>query len=400
VERPSIVTAGLLAATAVLVVFWFVSSRFPAADTDALRHFSTEFLTRAQAYNRVRYGIFAGRNLAHLGVLALLVAGAPWLAGRVVALMGGRPTLGALALGLVIGSILLLADLPFGLWRYQVDTLAGLSTMPLGLWLSDTLKGFLLAQAISLPAIAVFFFLVHRFSSSWHLLAGAGLGVFLVISAALAPLVIDPLFHRFWPLEDKAMYQEIRHMAQDAGIEVRDVLVMDASRRTTRANAYFTGVGRTRRIVLYDTLTNQFPRGETLMVVAHEIGHWKAGHITKGITLGTLGFLALLGVIRVTIGTRPTVTHLPLVFLIWSLAALLSMPVNNAISRGFEREADGIALELGQDPSAWISLEKRLAAKNLADVNPHPLVKVVVFTHPPILERIATAEGAGPGRAE
>jgi len=397
VERPCIVTGGLWVATIMLLAFWFVSSRVPAVDADALRHFSPEFLTAASAYNRVRYAIFTGRNLTHLGVLALLVAGSPWLASRAVTLMGGRQTLGAVTLGLAIGLILLLADLPFGLWRYQVDTAAGLSTMPLGLWLSDTLKGFLLAQAVSLPAIAIFFFLVHRFPSSWHLLAGAGLGVFLVISATLTPLVIDPLFHTFWPLEDKAMSQEIRKMAQQAGIEVRDVLVMDASRRTTRANAYFTGVGKTRRIVLYDTLLNEFPGGETLMVVAHEIGHWKAGHITRGIALGTLGLLALLAVIRVTVGTRPTVAHLPMVFLIWSLAAILSLPVSNAISRGFEREADRIALELGQDPSAWISLEKRLAGKNLADVNPHTLVKVIAFTHPPILERIATAEGAKPG---
>lgn len=390
-ERPWLLIVGLFAATLILALIWFFASRSPIPQ-QALHHFSADFLTRAATYNRARYGLFVARNLVYLGTLVLLVNRSRPLAERALIASGGRPCVAVALLGLAIGVLLLAANLPFDLWRYRLDMAAGLAVPNLSLWASDILKSFLLNQVIILPGLIGLYFLVIRFPHTWHLLATLGVAFFMVISTALTPLIVDPLFYRFTPLEDAEMVRDITLMADNAGINLDEVLVMDASRRTTRVNAYFTGVGRTRRIVLYDNLLTGFPPGETLMVVAHEMGHWLARHIAKGIAIASVGAFILLWLIRFSVGSEPTLGHLPHALLVWALVSILSMPLYNNISRGFEREADRIAMDLRQDPSAWISLEKGMAERNLADVLPHPYIEGVLFTHPSILERIQTAE--------
>ena len=384
-------TVGLIAASLTLALLWFFASR-SSVSQEALRYFSADFLTRAAIYNRARYGLFVARNLVYLGTLVLLAARSRPLAERILAASGGRPYVAVVIFGFAIGMFLIVVNLPFDLWRYQLDIAAGLAVPNIGLWASDILKSFLLNQVIILPGLAGLYLLVNRFPQGWHLLATIGVAFFLVMSAALTPLVVDPLFHRFTPLEDPSMVGGIILMADNAGIKVDEVLVMDASRRTTRVNAYFTGVGGTRRIVLYDNLLAGFDPGETLMVVAHEMGHWVARHIAKGLGIASVGAFVLLWLVRFSVGSQLTLGHLPHVLLIWALASILSMPLYNGISRDFEREADRIAMDLREDPGAWISLEKGMAERNLADVLPHPYIEFVLFTHPSIIERIQTAE--------
>jgi len=183
-------------------------------------------------------------------------------------------------------------------------------------------------------------------------------------------------------------------MAAAAGINIDRVLVADASRRTSKVNAYFTGMGRTQRIVLYDTLLQRFSREELLAVVAHEMGHWRGRHLAAGVALEALGTFAALFLLNFAtnrMGLAGDFRIIPLAFLFMLLVTTAAAPPQNAISRAKERQADAAALELTGNPEAVISLQQSLAQANLSVVRPHPLLKFALYTHPPTMERIEHA---------
>ena len=183
-------------------------------------------------------------------------------------------------------------------------------------------------------------------------------------------------------------------LADEAVIDVEEVLDADASRRTRKVKAYFRGVGRSKRIVIYDNLLHNFSNEETLSVVAHEMGHWKHAHILKGIILGAIGTflgLFLLQKLLAAAGPAASVRALLLAMLFLTLFSFAGLPVENAVSRFFERQADVEAIRLTGDPYTAVTLEQNLARANLAEVDPHPFVKFILYTHPPVLERISLA---------
>jgi STE24 endopeptidase len=201
----------------------------------------------------------------------------------------------------------------------------------------------------------------------------------------------------------------VRALAAKAGLPVDEVLEADASRRTTKANAYFTGLGRTKRIVLYDTLVKSAPPDEVRMVVAHEMGHWRHQHIWKGLALGAaagfLGWGAAAWVLGWAVGRQAfrlagpsDLAGLALVALVLLTLEAVTLPIQTAISRAFEREADRASLELTEDPAAFIRGEVTLARTNLADLTPPRPIVWLLYTHPPVLERIAAAESYAAAR--
>lgn len=406
VSAPSrwILLATALAAALVLSLVLVGALAGPGWTPAAERYFDPDFLSRARAYNRTRYLLFALGQALTVGTLALGVARG-WhrqVADFITGLVGPRPLLAVALFTALLFLALRAAGLPMGLVRLALDHRYGLSSQPLGLWLSDWLKGLAVEVAVLIPLATGLFWLVRRWPQGWWLPAAGGLALYLIAASYLGPVVVDPLFHRFTPLRDPALAGEVRDLARRAGVAADEVLVMDASRRTHRVNAYFAGVGRTRRIVLYDTLLSRYDRRQVLLVLAHELGHWRLGHIRRGLGLGVLGGAAGLWLAQRLLtgaGPRPgdpsQVAVLTLFFLLASLAAL---PVQNLVSRAFEREADRFALALTGDPAGMAALEERLGRDNLADVDPHPLVRAVLFTHPPVVERMEAALG-GPGRA-
>jgi len=209
------------------------------------------------------------------------------------------------------------------------------------------------------------------------------------------PVLIDPLFYKFSPLENKNLENRIIKIAEDAGIKIGGILVADASRKTNRINAYFTGIGSTKRIVIYDNLINKNTDDEVLSVIAHEMGHWKYRHIFISIIIGSAAAVLLLFVLRlmqVSIGAAPCIKLVLLMFFIFSLVSYITMPFQNSLSRQFEKQADKTAIELAGNPGVSISMFKKLAHANLSNTNPHPLLKIIIYTHPPIIERIKNAE--------
>jgi STE24 endopeptidase len=217
-----------------------------------------------------------------------------------------------------------------------------------------------------------------------------------------APIVLEPLFNRFRALDDPALTGELRALAERAGVPVRDVLVADASRRTRRENGYVSGLGATRRIVLFDNLLDQSEPRQIRLVVAHELGHRRARHVERGTLLamagaatvvlvlwGVLSWPALLGAIGASGPGDPRVA--PFLLLVVSVFEILGLPLGAALSRRWEREADRSSLALTRDPEAFESAHRRLARANLADLEPPRAVYALLFSHPTAPERIATA---------
>lgn len=384
--------AGLVAL--LLLVATLTHTGWPA---EAQRYFDPAYLARAREYSRIRHLIYLLGQALPAGLLLLAIArgwhhqAADWVAG----LVAPRSLLAvALLTGLTLLAMTLLG-LPAGIVRFVVDHRYGLSTQTPGLWVADLLRSVAISLAVTMPLLAGLFWIIRRLPGLWWPAAAAGFALYLLAASALAPVLIDPLFHRFTPLQDPAMAGEIRELARRAGVPVDEVLVMDASRRTRRVNAYFTGVGGTRRIVLYDTLLQGYDRRHVMLVLAHELGHWRLGHIYQGIALGSLGGVFTFWLAQRLLngaGGRPGEPAQVVVLLafLW-LVSFASLPLQNWISRTFERQADRFALELTGDGPGMAQLEVQLGRDNLADPAPHPLTVAVLYTHPPLLERIETA---------
>jgi STE24 endopeptidase len=227
---------------------------------------------------------------------------------------------------------------------------------------------------------------------------------FSVLLLFLSPYVIEPLFFKFEPIREEGLEVEIRAVAEKAGLRVSRIFQVDASRRSKHSNAYFTGIGKVKRIVLFDTLLSQMSHREIVAVLAHEMGHWKKKHVLKrlGLTAGTALIALYLAFRLLEGGALPSVIGLPgaSLYLQWVvlgfLAAIAGLPLGPAfaaLSRRDEREADRYAAELTRDPEALATALLKLSRENLANLHPHPLYAKVYYSHPPVIERVRALRG-------
>jgi STE24 endopeptidase len=353
------------------------------ADDDAEALFGPEQVERGRRYHRPLYRAFALDLVLALGTLGLLAAG-PWPDGLPWWL--GGPLFAATATVAVA-----LVRLPLSLWRgWARERRWGLSTQTLAGFLADRAKGIGVGVVLAALTVLGLEALVRLVPGAWPV-AAAGVGAALVLALGfVAPVVLEPLFNRFAPLADAELAADLRALAERAGVPVREVLVADASRRTAKANAYVSGLGATRRLVLFDTLLAASPASEVTAVVAHELGHRRARHVAQATVLGmagaAVGAVALWAVLGERAGEPADV---PLVLLVLSLLELLALAPGAYLSRRWERAADRFALRLTRDPEALEAAFRRLAATNVADLAPPLLVRALVLTHPPLPERIA-----------
>ena len=318
-------------------------------------------------------------------------AGGGWIATAV---------LGAVALRL----LLWLLDLPFSLWRERIDHAWGLSTRTTRLFWFDELRGLVLG-AVLFAAVSLGFFAVTRGAPDrWAVIAGAcGVALVFVLSFLL-PVVVEPLFNRFRPLPDGTLRDRLTELAEHAGVRVRDVLVSDASKRTTADNAYVSGFGRTRRIVLWDTTIEHCGEAEIASVAAHELGHAKRQDVLSLTAAGALGAVVSVAVLAwaLGLGALRDAAHasgaqdprtLPLIVAVATVLGMLGGPALNTFSRRVERRADQFSLDVTRDPAAMVATWRRLGVRNIADLDPHPLRVLLFATHPPIAARLAHARG-------
>jgi STE24 endopeptidase len=383
----------------------------PAPGGDRLhRYFTAEEVARGDAYMHGRYWLFAAGvtlRLSGLLLLALTPASAA-LRTLAVRLAPAHPTLAVAIYVALLAVAFELLLLPLGYYSgFLREHAFGLSTQTLPGWWWDRAKSLLLSQALAVPAGTLLVTLWRKYPGGRWVLPAWLLGALLtLLLVALAPLVIDPLFNTIRPLPDQSLRQRVVALAARAGLPVEQVYETDASRRTRKGNAYFTGLGATKRIVLYDTLVRGNDPEEVELILAHEMGHWRAAHIWKGLALSLAGLAVALWVGAAVLSwaaARPAfhlagpadVAGLPVFLLAVYLLSLLSMPLQVAISRHFEREADRASLVLTENPAAFIRAEVSLARSNLADLTPPRPLVWLLYTHPPVMERIRMAEEFG-----
>lgn len=374
----------------------------PGADTD----FSPAEVERASRYHRPLYVAFLAEAALGLAVAAAFAFGWPGdrLAGAIANLPWWAEAL--VLMGAVLGASFLVR-LPLGFWRgYLRERRYGFSTQMAAGWLADRLKALALALALTALPLIGLVGLARALPTGWPAVAAPGAAVLVVLLGLVAPVVLEPIFNRFRPLEDDALADDLRELSIRARVPVQQVLVADASRRTRKENAYVSGLGRTRRVVLYDTLLARAEPRELRLITAHELSHRRERHVAKGVVLGALGaaasVLALwallrsggaLDAIEATGAADPRAV--PFVLLAASVFELASLPAAAWISRRWERAADRGSLELTGDPNGFVQTFRSLARANLSDLDPPRLAYACLFSHPTPPERIGAARRWG-----
>ena len=386
---------------ALLVAAWVISG-LDRADVAAERFFSEEEIASADAYRAPLYRAFALRVALDLGLLASLAftgAGA-WL-GR---LRGPRWVRGAVLAIAAIVMLRVLVRLPVSFWAgYLHEHEWGFSTQTVWGWLSDVGRSVAVALAVSIPAYAAAVWVVRRFPRRWPALLAPATAALVLLSSFVWPVVVEPLFNRFEPLRGPAA-ERFESLADRAGVPIEGVLVADASRRTRKENAYVSGFGETKRLVLYDTLLRSAPLEEVEVVVAHELGHRRGGHVLWGTLIGAVGAAGVVLLLWLLARWRAAADAtgasgvadprmLPALLLAIALLNLAALPPANLVSRALEKEADRYALSLTGDPEAYAATQRGLARRNLSDLDPGPVAYRFLSTHPPAPERISYATG-------
>jgi len=362
--------------------------------------FDSEQVERARRYHRPAYLARVAGIALGLLVLGSLSFGA--LGDLLFGLVDGLPWWGeAIAFSALVALVGSLVATPIAFWRgYLHERRWGFSTQTLGGWVSDRAKGVAIGMALTVIPMFGLIASVHLFPSWWPLLAALGGATIVFVVTFLAPVLLEPMFNLFAPLSDDALAEDLRQLADRAGVPVRDVLVADASRRTTKHNAYVSGIGKTRRVVLWDTLLDRGAPGEVRLVVAHELGHRRFRHVAIGTAIAMGGAaLFVLGLwvlfqwdqLLAAIGADgpgdPRV--IPFVLFAGSVAELALRPFALALSRRWERDADRFSLELTGDPEAYEATHRNLALSNLGDLDPPKAAYLFFFSHPTAPERLA-----------
>ncbi len=409
------VLGAALLVTVILTTPWEVLPTPDAgrAPIDPGRDFTAAEHAREDAYHRQLWPAYLLALLASLtaaAVLGFTSAGARLIRAVARPLGGGRGwqlVLGAGAVG-VVGR---LATLPFGIWREQVARDYGLTVRDWGDYAVDLAKSTGIAWAVTLIGLGVLYLLVWRFPRRWWV-AGAGVGAGLVLASSYAyPVVIEPAFNDFSSMAQGPLRTSLLELAKTDGVSVSDVLVADASKRTSRINAYVSGFGGSRRIVIYDTTLRRLPPEQVRMIVAHELGHVEDADVLHGTMEGALGMAAGICVVFAALAT-PGVRRraglepppapgsprggfepasLALVLALVSVLVAVTTPIQLLVSRRVEARADVHSLDLTRDPATMAAMQRQLTLSNLGELDPSRLVYGVITTHPMGTERIALA---------
>ena len=407
------VLAVLVAGVVVVAAITIPWHRPPAPRADqlaALGQLPKDQVARARAFHaELRPGTYAALVMGLAGALAL---GLTPLGARLVAAIGrpfgdnwiARAVLG----GLVVVLIVDVVTLPFAAWRHTVVVKYGISTQTWGAWALDLLKSYAVGAVIGGLALLGFYSVVRLAPRGGGAFGAGGAFLLVVLVSFVLPVLVEPIFNKFTPMADGPLRTELLALAERDGVPVRDVLVADASRRTTAVNAYVSGFGPTRRIVVYDTMLSQATSDEVVSVTAHELGHAKDNDVLTGTLLGGLGaaaavialyllgsWSALLRAAGVDAIGVPEATAL--LVAVVTLAGLVSGPASAFVTRGIEARADAHALALTGDAATFEDMQRRLGTVNLSDPDPPTWEHVMFASHPSTVERMAAARAYARG---
>jgi STE24 endopeptidase len=376
---------------------------------DAERYAQSQAYTRESARFEIIHSTFSLTVL-----LAFWTAGGfGWLDGFARGKAAGEIPAGLVFLGLLfVGHTLL--HLPFSIYdTFVIEEKYGFNKTTPKTFVIDQIKGLLLAAALGLPLAAGILWIFGHVAHAW-LWAWGFFVAFQLFLTWLAPTLILPLFNKFTPMADGPLLRAIHAMAEKCGFPLAEISVMDGSKRSTKANAFFTGFGKTKKIALYDTLVEEQTQDELVAVLAHEIGHFKLKHIVQRIAVSIVQAAALFFLLGLVIdggkfsrelfdafGVEKISPHVGLV-----LFGLLFSPVSRLLgiaaaawSRKHEFEADAYAAEATGNPESLVTALKKLSAKNLSNLTPHPFRVFLDYSHPPVLARIGALRRMADGRS-
>jgi STE24 endopeptidase len=302
---------------------------------------------------------------------------------------------------------------------YVLERRFGLSAQKIKDWLKDQVKAGIIFYIIALILVGAFYYILRRFTNYWWLVISLFWIFFSLILAKVIPVVIIPLFFKYKRLSDENLRERIMHLADKMkvnpvrntkaknmknkisnGVKILEVFEIDLSSKTLKANAAFVGWGATKRVILADTLKDKYSLDEIEVILAHEFAHYRLRHLLKLILVNSVVIIMSFYLIFRTsfytlslfgLSSLSDIATLPLVLIYFVLFGILMQPFENYISRRFERNADKMALKVTGLKEAFISMMGKLSLQNLADRNPHPVIKFFFFDHPPIDERIALA---------
>jgi STE24 endopeptidase len=361
---------------------------------DPRSYFTSAELERARDYRHGQLALFAAGTAIEA---ALLV----WLVRRPPGPLRGpfrRPVLVAAGAGAALSVGFTAARLPVSAISHQRSVDVGLSTQDWGPWLGDVGKATAIGAVFAGLGAAAALALMRRFPRSWWVPGSALVVGFATASIYLGPVVLDPIFNRFTALPEGRTRADVLALAREAKVDVGQVYEVDASRRTTGSNAYVTGLGRTKRVVLYDNLLSDFSRDEVRLVVAHELGHVHYRDVPRGLLYvalvapGALYAASLLTRRLAPDEPRPGPAALPALALSVAVMSFGVTVVANQLSRRIEARADSYSLRLTDAPEPFIGFERGIAVRNVADPDPPGWLVALMATHPPTVDRIGIAK--------
>jgi STE24 endopeptidase len=341
--------------------------------------FTAAELERSRRFHRPRYVAL---------VIDLAVSALALVALAQLRLPGGF-WVGLFIFPLLVNLVLDVLRLPTSWWRHTQDLKFELSHQSTGAWLGDHAKGLAVGSVLSLLAFAPLYLLARWLPGAWWWIAAIGAATLVFVLGFIAPVVLEPVFNRFTALADRELAERLHALAVKAGAPVREILVADASRRTSRQNAYVSGIGATRRVVLWDTLLAT-PADEIAVVLAHELGHRVRRHVVVLTAVGMAGAAAFVVVLRL-VRPHPVPHDTAAILLLAFALELVIQPFVAALSRRFERVADRFSVELTGDRPAYEALHRDLAVTNLADLRPPKWLYYWFASHPTAPERLSDA---------
>ena len=407
---PLQVNAWFLAVTAAFVILWkidfFVTllnmrslqEKPPAEFVDQINE---EDYAKSRDYTRTRSVFSLGTSIYMLIILFAFwwLGGFGWLDAKVRSFGLGSISTGVMYVGILYLAMHILT-LPLSLYStFGIEAKFGFNQTTPGLFAADFFRSLALSAVLGVPLLIALLWIFEKAPMAWFW-GWLATCAFMIAVVFLAPTLIMPLYNKFEPLEEGELKTEILEMAEKCKFPLNDISVMDGSKRSSKANAFFTGFGSTKRIVFFDTLVENHTVPELVAVLAHEIGHYKKRHLVKGLIISIVGsgiMFCLLGALLNNRGLFDAFSVKELsVYVSLVLFAILMQPVNNIVSVGgnwlsrkHEFEADAYARDATDDPEPLISALKKLSADNKSNLTPHPAFVFMNYSHPPVVERIA-----------
>ena len=359
--------------------------------------------TRVKTYNRIKLTVsLLGTVLLFLFAFVVVATEFSRTIASLASSLSSNQYIAFLVFASILGILEILVSFPLKLYSsFYLEHAYNLSNQTFPRWLWEQTKGLLVGVPLFVPILLYFFYCLEKYGNTWWLPVGVMMFLATTVLTRVAPKLIFPLFYKFKPLEKAELKERVARMCAEAGFRVEGIFSFNMSKNTKKANAGFTGIGKSKRVILGDTLLEKFSEDEIEAVLAHELGHYRHGHIWKGILVGTVvTFLGLFITSQLYAASLPILgferiddlAALPLLGLWLGIFGFVTSPPVNLISRKHEYAADRYAVKKSGNPSAFVDALKKLAEMNLADTAPNPVVELLFYSHPSIGKRIQCVE--------